>query len=263
MGKYLFSGLVWPFILAASSFAQPAVDKAHFQLFLLAGQSNMAGRGAIEPPDLQTNPRIWVLNKNNAWQLAAAPLHFDKPGIAGVGPGMAFASRLLQLDTSLVIGLVPCAVGGSPIEVWEPGKFYAPTKSHPYDDAVQRAQAAMQYGTFRGILWHQGESDADSARAPLYAERLAVLIQRFRQALGQKKLPFLAGTLAGFYTATHPFGNMINAAITSLQQTIKNMAVVSAAGLMPNSDQVHFNTAAARTLGQRYAETYYALYGNK
>jgi hypothetical protein len=98
----------------------------------------MAGRGKVEEQDKTTHPRIWMLSKDNTWVLASEPLHFDKPDVIGVGPGFAFAKALAEADTNVVIGLIPSAVGGSPIEVWEPGKYYEPTKSHPYDDAMKR-----------------------------------------------------------------------------------------------------------------------------
>ena len=74
----------------------------------------------------------------------------------------------MGLDTNVIIGLIPCAVGGSPIEAWQPTKYYEPTKSYPYDDALKRTKTAMQTGTLKGVLWHQGESDSDSGNAMIF-----------------------------------------------------------------------------------------------
>ena len=51
--------------------AQPkeGVD-TNFHLYLLAGQSNMAGRGPLDSLSKETNPQIWMLDKNNHWVLA-------------------------------------------------------------------------------------------------------------------------------------------------------------------------------------------------
>src|SRR4051812_37821804 len=89
------------------------------KLFLLIGQSNMAGRGIPEAEDQQTHPRIWMLNKELSWVPAKDPMHFDKPAIVGVGPGFPFAKRLAEAYPSINIGLVPCAVGGSGIDDWK------------------------------------------------------------------------------------------------------------------------------------------------
>lgn len=233
--------------------AQPPVAKEKFYLFLLAGQSNMAGRGMVDSAGQQLNPRILMLDKNGEWQPARDPLHFDKPAAAGVGPGLAFARQMAAGDTTIYIGLVPCAVGGSSIEVWQPGKYYEPTKSFPFDDAIRRTKTAMQYGTLKGILWHQGESDADSLHAPLYQNNLVLLVKRLRKDLKTKLLPFAAGTLAEYYVANHPYAAVINDAVNHLPEMVKKAVVVSASGLTDKGDRVHFDSPSARILGTRYA----------
>ncbi|MEL7264208.1 MAG: sialate O-acetylesterase, partial [Planctomycetota bacterium] len=59
-------------------------------IFLLIGQSNMAGRGTVDEAAKQANPRVFSLNKDAMWVPAIDPLHFDKPGLVGVGPGKTF-----------------------------------------------------------------------------------------------------------------------------------------------------------------------------
>ncbi|MCE6991018.1 sialate O-acetylesterase [Dyadobacter sp. CY323] len=234
--------------------AQPPVSKKKFHLYLLAGQSNMAGRGQVEAQDTITHPRIWMLTKDNTWKLAKEPLHFDKPSVAGVGPGFAFAKAMVETDTNIVIGLIPSAVGGSPISAWEPGKYYEPTKSHPWDDALKRTKIAMVSGDLKGILWQQGESDSDSVKAPLYAEKLEKLVARFRKELNKKSLPFVAGTMAEFYEQKRPTVKIVNAAIMNLPEHVRHTAFVSASGLKEKGDQTHFDGVSARELGRRYAE---------
>lgn len=90
----------------------PAKEKFH--IFLLAGQSNMAGRGKIEAEDKVPHPRVLVLSKQGEWKPAMAPLHYDKDA-AGVGLGSSFAVALAEKDPSVTIGLVPTACGGSSI----------------------------------------------------------------------------------------------------------------------------------------------------
>jgi hypothetical protein len=197
-----------------------------------------------------------MLNKNDEWQIAKEPLHFDKPDVAGVGPGFAFAKKMVEQDTNVIVGLVPCAVGGSPIDMWEPTKYYEPTKSYPYDDAIKRTKLAMQLGVLKGILWQQGESDNDSARASAYSGRLVALVKRFRKDLKIKSLPFVAGTIAEFYVVGHPFIKKVNYAIESLPARLKKTAVVHSSGLTHKGDVTHFNSASARELGLRYAASF-------
>lgn len=104
-------------LLLATGILLPAAElppKEKFHLFLLAGQSNMAGRGAIAPEDKVPHPRVLMLDRNGNWVPAVDPVHFDKP-FAGVGPGRRFAILLAESDPSITVGLIPAACGGSPL----------------------------------------------------------------------------------------------------------------------------------------------------
>ena len=113
----------------------------------------MAGRGVVEPQDRVADLNVVMLDRTGV--LVIDPIHYDKP-IAGVGPGHSFARALVANDPNAHVGLIPAAVGGSPISSWEPGALDPATKTHPYDDALVRARAAMRDGRLRAILWHQG-----------------------------------------------------------------------------------------------------------
>lgn len=239
--------------------SQPAVSRNSFHLYLLVGQSNMAGRGEVETQDKTPHPRVWVLNKDNKWQPAVEPLHFDKPEIAGTGPGFSFAKKIAAMDSNVAIGLIPCAVGGSAIRFWLPSEFYGATKSYPYDNAIARTKIALQDGMLRGILWHQGESDSDSANSKMYGEHLKRLVAQFRLDLDADSVPFIAGTLPEFFIARRPYAEIINQAIIQLPQTVPNTRVVSSSGLGHKGDETHFNTPSARRLGERYAAVYLKL----
>lgn len=228
--------------------AQREKPDSNFHLYLLIGQSNMAGRGVVDDESKKTNSQIWMLDSSNHWVMATDPVHFDKPSLIGVGPAISFAKEILGDNKRTRIGLIPCAVGGSPIGVWEPGAFYAPS-FHPYDDAIKRVQSAMQQGVLKGIIWHQGESDNDSARAALYLEKLKALINRLRTEVHQPNLPFVAGELGYFIQA-----DFINRVINQLPQVVPYTAVVSAKDLTDKGDHLHFDTLSARELGKRYAE---------
>lgn len=240
--------------------AAPA-HKDKFRLYLLVGQSNMAGRGVVEAQDTVPNRRVLRLNAAGQWEIAQDPVHFDK-SVAGVGPGLSFGKALAAEDTSVVIGLIPCAVGGSAIGFWQPGAFYPATQTNPYDDAVRRARAAMPAGTLAGIIWHQGEADSNPAGSAAYAQNLTTLIARFRQDLQLPEVPFVAGQLPDFQIVkpdslgrprTNEAARRLNAAVARLGRSVKHYAYVSAEGTAHIGDQTHFDAASARLMGQRYA----------
>src|SRR3954469_12517427 len=82
--------------------------KKDFHLFILAGQSNMAGRGKLDDEARQPKPRVFSLNKQGEWQPAVDPLHWDK-GAAGTGVGKPFGEIIAAKDPGITVGLVPTA----------------------------------------------------------------------------------------------------------------------------------------------------------
>ena len=252
-------------ILSASRAAPNAIqvssgnERVAMHLFLLAGQSNMAGRGRVADEDRVEHPRVRMLNRENQWVPAVEPMHFDKP-IAAVGPGRAFGVAIAESDPSIHVGLIPTGVGGSPVTAWEPGVLYPETGAYPWDDALRRARAGMPAGTVKAILWHQGESDANPTNAPLYEERLRSLIARFRAELGNPSLPFIIGQLGRFPGRpwTEAF-EQVDAAQRRVAAEVANVAFVSSDGLADNGDNLHFNADGARELGRRYANSYLKL----
>lgn len=246
-------------LVSQASLAQtPALPpKENFHLFLLVGQSNMAGRGKPTAADRTPHARVLMLDKTGAWVPAVDPMHFDKPAVIGVGPGRAFGLAVAEANPGITIGLIPCAVGGSPIDAWTPGSYYDPTKSHPWDDAMRRAKIALRAGTLKGILWHQGESDSSAQLAPSYAGKLHDLVARLRAELAAPEVPFIAGQLGKFADVPwNEFRTQVDRAHRDLPQQVKRTAFVSAEGLVHGGDKVHFDADSARELGRRYAAAY-------
>lgn len=247
---------------SASRFAQPVTlppqDQVH--LYLLLGQSNMAGRGRIAPQDLIPDPRVVMLNRDNEWVPAIAPLHFDKP-VAGVGIGRRFGQLMADASPGVTIALIPCAVGGSPIDAWQPGAFYEPTGSHPWDDALRRAKHALAFGRLKGILWHQGESDSRPERAAEYEDKLHDLVRRLRRELEAPDVPFVVGQMGQF--PERPWDEArrtVDQAHRGLPSTVDRTAFVSSDGLIHKGDEVHFDAASYRELGRRYADAMTSLH---
>lgn len=253
--KHFFTLLI--ISVSVTCFAQP---DANFHLYLLAGQSNMAGRGEISGKyTSQSNPQVFMLNKKNEWVLAKHPLHFDKPAVAGVGPGLSFGIEMAKSNPGIKIGLVPCAVGGTSINSWEPGGYDKATKTHPYDNAVKRIGKAMESGVFKGIIWHQGESDSSAESAAAYYPKLAELIKRLRDITQDPELPFVAGELGRFKEQY----STINSVLHQLPYMIQNTGLASSKGLEHKGDGTHFDSPSAEKLGRRFAKKMLKLKKNK
>ena len=224
-----------------------------FHVFLLLGQSNMAGFEKAVDEDRIADPRIVALGFDDCpaagrtegtWNVAVPPLHECWNG--ALGPGDTFARAMLETypagDTN---GLVPAALSGQPVETFMRG-----LPDSRYEWSLSRARAALDVGgVIEAILYHQGESNCGQNDWP---EKVAAFVGDLRRDLGiGEAVPFLAGEL--LYSgdcARH------NALVGRLPDELANAHVVSAEGLdMAAGDpwRVHFSREAEIELGRRYA----------
>ena len=225
-----------------------------YDLYLLIGQSNMAGRGNIEAQDTITDNNVFMLNKDENWVPAKSPLHFDK-SVAGTGLGLTLG-KIMAKESKRKVGLIPCAVGGTSISMWMPGAYDKVTKTHPDDDAIRRAKVAMKNGELKGILWHQGEGDASKDKAARYEQRFDSLMLNLQNDMSVdiSSIPVVVGELGQFYCERNSGGKEINLILKHIAEKRKNRALVSSKGLVHKGDSVHFDAASQRELGKRYAE---------
>ncbi len=259
---FLATLLALPLAMATSAAGQEASPigelptEENFHLFVLAGQSNMAGRGEVEDIDRQVDPRVLALNAEGDWVPAVDPLHWDKSS-AGVGLAKTFAIQYADHHPGVTVGLIPCAHGGSSIDAWEPGAHFPQTNSHPYDDTLARVQSVAEQGTLTAILWHQGESDCHPERVAGYEAKLARLFDRLRAEFSAPELPVVIGQLASF--GERPWDaakQKIDAAHQRLAEKLHRTDFVSSVGLAHRGDKIHFDSASYRELGRRYFAAY-------
>lgn len=270
--------LVYYFLFAVVIVAKPVQGgnpppaREQFHVFLLMGQSNMAGFGDLEPGDDKPTPGVFVLggecDKRTAqpqsavnWRPAAHPLHNILPSDR-FGLGLPFAKAYLATRRDISVGLVPCAWGGADIDQIGPG-------SATWRNAMARARQAKKTGVLKGVLWHQGESDTVSAeRADAYAGKLDALIAQVRKELGEPNLPFIVGDLAPFY-GTGPDHSALQrvAHIQQVRQSLRElpsrMAHTAFSGSTgtssPDRHMVHFDRASYIILGRNYATAFAAI----
>ncbi len=223
-------------------------DKAskEMDVYLLIGQSNMAGRADIETQDKDTLENVFLFtgDEKKIWEPAANPVNKYSTIRKGVdlqklSPGYYFAKTMALQNPKKQIGLVVNAKGGTAISEWMPGTEF-------YKDAVARAKEAMKSGSLKGIVWHQGESDI--SRTDVYMKELATLIGSLRSDLGNENLPFVAGQLSEDKVERKQF----NVMILELPKTIKNTGVATTENTT-TIDGTHFDSESQRILGKRYA----------
>ena len=233
-----------------------------FHLFVLAGQSNMSGRGSLTPSNRVPHERVLVMSKDGTWRDAVEPFHWEKPRACGAGLAASFARAYADAHPGVTVGLVPVAYGGSPIGRWQPGMVH-------YTNAVHYARLAMKDGVLKGVLWHQGESDAFRTNTlAAYLPKFTNAITRLRRELDAENVPFIAGELGPYlkdwYEERRPnmYWREMNAEIAKGVALMPCAALVSAEGLYEvKRDKIHFATPALRRFGLRYWEAYRKMEG--
>ena len=264
-------------VRAGGSAASSVDDILVGDLWILAGQSNMEGVGNLEnaaTPDA----RVHVFSMAHEWQLASEPLHWliDSPDPVhwgprirdmdekgrrearaaarkdrrkGAGLGLPFAKELVS-RTGIPIGLVASAHGGTSMAQWDPAGRDRGGETL-YGSMYRQVQAAG--GKVKGVLWYQGESDANPKDAPLYAERMRGLVKAFRDDFRAPELPFLMVQLGRFVTEpTRVEWNTIQELQRLVPDSVKGVSVAPAVDL-PLDDPIHIGTSGLERLGKRLA----------
>lgn len=241
-----------------SASAQDKVVSDEYDVFLLIGQSNMAGRGYMTEKDKEPfDKNVFILNDAGEVVPATNPLNQYSSirkgmSIQRINPGFSFSKKIAK-KTKRKILLVVNARGGTTLSQWtkgEGGEGY-------YEEAVRRTKQAMQYGTLKAILWHQG--CGDSKKTDVYLDKLAVFVQNLRTDLGAD-VPFIAGELGQWRSNVAAFNEMIH----SISEYIPDSDWVSSDGGVPiaspdpegkpNMKDPHFDRKSLIIIGKRYAD---------
>jgi Domain of unknown function (DUF303). len=218
--------------------------------FLLIGQSNMAGRGNIDEVDPIHNENVFMF-REGIWINAREPIHNDKPELCGIGLAASFSNRL-QVKYGKNIGVIPCAFGGTSLEQWKKG-------SELYINAVNTARKALKESKLKGILWHQGESDAQSLDTALtYKKRFLEMMCSIIKDLGYTSVVVITGEL-GYYLRETPdckYWKEVNNALKEISDENNNYSFVYSEGLKDKGDLLHFDSESLREFGLRYASAW-------
>lgn len=243
-------------------------------LWVLAGQSNMQGVGNLDENVAKPHPQVHVLRMNHEWTLAKEPINLlsESPdpvhsnyatdedrinavkgayaGTKGSGLGMGFARAMVEA-TGRPVGLIATAHGGTSMEQWNPNKKGEGGNSL-YGSML--AQVAAAGGKVRGVLWYQGESDANPRDAVTYGDRFKTLISEMRADFGGPEMPFYYVQIGRF---ANPLvdgvsWNKLRAEQLRVEQEIAPGGLVAAIDLELD-DLIHVGTDGLITLGERMA----------
>lgn len=231
-------------------------------IFLLIGQSNMAGRAPIESVDEPAPAGVYLLDDAGRWTPASNVPNglnrYSTVGVAaaaGLGPGTTFGRDLAEA-TGRRIGLVVNARGGTAIAQWRPVDHEGDYAL--FDEAVARARLALDNNPgaqLRGILWHQGEGDNRGGVEDYYVNDIDEIVTALRTTLDAPTAVFVAGEVGTWMGR----GARVNPEIRRIPEVVDLSGWVSSEGLTTHETDrdpwgPHFNSEGQRILGARYAE---------
>lgn len=254
-------------------------------IWLIAGQSNAQGVGNMsEAP--KPHPLIRSFSMRREWMRATEPLHLpaESPDTChnsgrqctpeqskkllctqskGVGPGLWFAHEMLR-RSGVPQGLICTAHGGTSMTQWSPVRKMEGNTSL-YGSLLDSTEATGQ--PVAGVVWYQGESDANAQAAPHYTSRMRKLVAALRKDLRQPGLPWLTVQIARVFgnrpPAEETAWNQIQEQQRLLPHFIQNLAVVAAIDLSLD-DVIHISAAGHARLAARLAhEADRLVHGNR
>jgi sialate O-acetylesterase len=227
-------------------------------VWVIAGQSNSAGYGkspAHDAPELG----VHMFHASGEWRLATHPLADstgtqyppNREGANGShSPYLEFGRKLKNL-LGYPIGLIPAALGGSPLSMWnrkENGVLFENMLEYIRDAG----------GRCRGMLWYQGCSDAGPAESATYLARFSELVADLRGTLGDPALPVITvqlnrhiGTPRG--VPGNDAWDVVREAQRQAALRLPGVQVISTLDL-GLSDGIHNNSSANLVIGQRMAD---------
>ena len=241
-------------------------------VWLLAGQSNMQGIGDVATA-LRRAPGVFSATMSGRWDAAVEPIHLmeespdpvhttrtvsdqdaaklRRAANTGAGPALSFAAEMFR-RTGVPQGLIPCAHGGTSLTQWSPALKHEGGKSL-YGSMLRAWRATGQ--PVAGLLWYQGESDANDKDAAVYTKRFAHFVRAVRRDLQQPQLPVLTvqiGRVVNAGAAGARAWNSVQEQQRQMPEKITRVGVVPAVDL-PLCDPIHLSGDGQRRLGVRLA----------
>lgn len=235
-------------------------------IWVIAGQSNAAGYGKSP---VQDGPEMGVhmFDASGEWRLATHPLS-DSTGTRypanrefGNGshsPYLAFG-RKLKNSLGYPIGLIPAAMGGSPLSAWVKS-----VNGGLFDNMLAYLRDAG--GSCRGMVWYQGCSDTGPADRAVYLARFTEMVSDIRRRLNHPRLPVITAQLNRCVSVApdNPLNEGWEAIREIQRQAARTLDGVYVIGTLDVglSDGIHNDSAGNMVIGGRMADAAIgAVYG--
>jgi hypothetical protein len=251
----IFTAVILADIILA---ATPA--SAITRVYLLGGQSNMAGLGGWDKPIYapyntpQTDVKFW--SDRTASQWVNLQSGYGNYGSTNFGPEVSFGYAVNNKYPDDDIYLIKYGVSGTTLAVdWNPngtGAKYNTFKTIVNAALSNLSKAGITY-TIEGMLWMQGESDAqNSTYAANYKKNLTNLISVVRSNFSAPDMEFVIGRITTYYGTTAN-NTLVRSAQDAVADEVSNVSCFGTDDLSWAYGG-HYGTDGQIELGIRFAE---------
>lgn len=240
-----------------------SINDDSFDVFLVAGQSNCLNGASLDASFDSSGGVVFQWGRYGAAANrivdGSEPLQHADYRPTKIGFAVDFGRRYFAAVGRRPL-LVPCAYGGTGFSGsrWNPGNDL-------YADAITRTNAAIASkpgNSLKGVLWHQGETDAlAGVSEPSYAAFLDAMIIAMRSALtGGSAVPIVVGGMVPAWVGTNPARVAVQTAIRDTPfrlskvwyaDPVEPSELTGAAG-----DIIHYSAASLRSFGGRYFDAW-------
>jgi glycerophosphoryl diester phosphodiesterase len=280
MQRFIPATLLYLLLLATSTEQTSADESTPINVFILAGQSNMAGADSVvaEPPGFRQKPA------DRATQFTTAPIPDGSKSTLFVpwgevqghpikeklvhGPEVGLARVLHEAGWRNVAIIKVFANFGGDAQVWpwgEAGYLFKAWTTF-VDDRVGELREQGHAVRVRGFVWHQGIDDAIHRQfAPQYERNLTNLIGKLRERYDADRAPFVLARSVNSRIAQpepDPDKKSPMAAVRRAQMqtaaAVPNVAWINVDDL-PSMNTHHFTAQGQIAIGRRLGEAFLRL----
>ena len=244
---YVFSIAVLSSVLLVLNFG---CTSNRSNLWILSGQSNACGRGALPGPKGIDAVRMFAVDEGRHdpgpghWETAQDPL----PGMETWGVSAWVTAAQAVAREGHEIDMLGYALGAQQISYWDPGN----------EGEMKLFDRIRKHGKGAGVfLWYQGESDTGSPEdAAAYQDRLANLVARVRKTAENPHMTVVIIQLCAMTRPGQAKGLRYFMAVREAQRQFvladDNALLVTALGRLQKEDG-HLATPGYMELGEELA----------
>ncbi len=278
--RFVVAQLLVLFVVSHSMPHAVAADKSVINVFILAGQSNMAGADS----EVAVPPGFHQTAADRATQFTMSPLpdgetskdyvpwgeirgHQSKNKLVH-GPEVGFARVLYAAGWRDVAIIKVHANFGREVQIWPWGEGGALFDAWTMFVDARLAELTAQGRSIRicGFVWHQGIDDAIHGKlASDYELNLSDLIGVVRERYGTKQTPFVLARSVNSRIAQPDLnsGNDTPMAVVRRSQVKVGELVPFAAWIdvddLPNVNTHHFSANSQLIIGHRFGDAFLKL----